>query len=258
VGRTHSGRRFALNADPTSQARLLELQGLDSTLDRLDHRRRTLPEAAAVAEIERRIADANDALVSARTRDADLAREQAKVEADVETVRARTERDQKRLDDGNVASPRELENLQSEIASLRRRRSELEDQILQIMEQREALQAEIDALTADVAKLEGERAELIKRRDQLLAEIDTEAATTKAARDVLAPQLPAELLGLYERLRASLGGVGAAALHRGQCQGCHLTLNPADLQRIRAAAPDEVVRCEECGRILVRTPESGL
>ena len=63
---------------------------------------------------------------------------------------------------------------------------------------------------------------------------------------------------MYEKLRASSGGVGAAALHRGRCEGCHLQLNTTDLNRLRDAPDDDVVRCEECRRILIRTDESGL
>ena len=74
----------------------------------------------------------------------------------------------------------------------------------------------------------------------------------------MAPEIPADLLALYDRIRADSGGIGAAPLHRGRCQGCQITLTPADLGRIRAEPADEVVRCEECRRILVRTAESGL
>lgn len=253
-----AARRNPLKVDPATQARLLEVQSLDTTLDRLAHRRRTLPEIGAIEDVERRLQEIHDSLVAARTADGDLAREQAKVEADVETVRARARRDQQRLDAGDVASPKELENLQSEIASLERRRGELEDAVLEIMEKREALQTEIETLEAESAKLTEEHAALMARRDAALAEIEREEAATTAARRSLVPEIPAELMTLYERLRASSGGIGAAALHRGRCEGCHLTLNPADLARIRAADPDDVVRCEECGRILIRTPESGL
>jgi predicted nucleic acid-binding Zn-ribbon protein len=224
----------------------------------LAHRHRTLPERAAVDELEGRLREVSDALIVARTLDSDLAREQKKAEADVDQVRARAERDQQRLDAGQVSSPRELENLQSEIASLDRRRSDLEDVVLEVMERREAAQSDITSLSAEAEKVASELSAATTRRDDLLAEIDTESASTVAAREQLAPRIPADLLALYERVRSSAGGVGAAALHRGRCEGCHLALNPADLARIRSAAAEEVLRCEECGRILVRTPDSGL
>ena len=247
-----------LNADPASQLRLLDLQALDTALDRLAHRRQTLPEIATIEALAARLREVDDALVVARTLDTDLAREQLKAEADVDQVRARAERDQQRLDAGSVGSPRELENLQSEIASLSKRRSDLEDVVLEVMERREAAQSDIAASSAEREKLAGESTAACAQRDRTFAEIDSEIATTTSARAAVARDIPAELLALYEKIRDSSDGVGAAALHRGRCEGCHLSLNPGDLGHMRDAAPDAVIRCEECRRILVRTPESGL
>jgi predicted nucleic acid-binding Zn-ribbon protein len=70
--------------------------------------------------------------------------------------------------------------------------------------------------------------------------------------------LSGELVALYEKVRAGSNGIGAAALYRGRCEGCHLQLNTTDLKRIHDAPPDDVLRCEECRRILVRTADSGL
>jgi predicted nucleic acid-binding Zn-ribbon protein len=240
------------------QARLLDLQALDAALDRLAHRRRTMPELTIIEEGDAVVRDLRDQQIAAETLDSDLAREQLKAEADVDQVRVRAERDQHRLDAGQVSSPRELENLQSEISSLSKRRSDLEDVVLEVMERRDAAQGSIGLLTSQleeaVAKLEGATA----RRDAQFGEIDAEVAATTAARAAVVPDISAELLALYEKIRATSGGVGAAALHRGRCEGCHLTLGPADLGRLRAAAADSVERCDECRRILVRTPESGL
>lgn len=234
------------------------MQALDSSIDRLVHRRDTLPELAAVTALTTQLAEIESALVVAATLDSDLAREQAKAEADVEQVRVRAERDQQRLDAGSVSSPRELENLQSEIASLGRRRSDLEDVVLDVMERREAAQADVSALTDAREKARAELAAATASRDAALQELDQTLATSKSSRESVVPEIPADLLALYEKIRAAADGVGAAALHRGRCEGCHLALNPGDLGRIRDAAPDAVLRCEECRRILVRTPESGL
>ena len=252
------GKGRPLNADPAAQQRLLDLQALDASLDRLEHRRRTLPELATLDEVTARLREVGDALVVAQTSESDLAREQAKAEADVDQVRTRAERDQQRLDSGSVSSARDLESLQSEIASLVKRRSDLEDVVLDVMERREAAQNDVASLTAERDKLSAEADAVASRRDELFAEIDTEQAATVSARAAVVPDIPADLLALYEKIRASSGGVGAAALYRGRCEGCHLALNPGDLGRIREAAADEVLRCEECRRILVRTAESGL
>lgn len=246
-----------MKASPETQLRLLELADLDAELSRLDHRRRALPETAEVNEIDARDAELRDALVAAQTGERDLAREQAKAEADVDQVRTRAARDRERLDAGQVSSPRDLEILQSEIASLARRQSELEDIALDVMERREGAQSTYDRLTAERAALAERRQVAAARRDEALGELDEQAGKAADRRAAVVAQVPGDLLGLYERMRAQ-HGVGAAALRRGRCEGCHLTLNTVDLNRIRAAAEDEVLRCEECRRILVRTPESGL
>lgn len=247
-----------MKAEPDDQLRLLDLQSLDTALDRLAHRRRTLPELAAADELAARVARLGDDVVLLQTEDSDLGREQSKIDADVEVVRSRMERDRQRLDAGQVSSPRELENLQSEIESLHRRQGDLEDAELEIMEKREVVQRRLNELVAEREQVALQLAETEQRRDATFAEIDAESEKTTQQRAELSAGLPAELLALYEKVRTSSAGVGAAALHRGRCEGCHLQLNTTDLNRLRDAPADDVARCEECRRILVRTAESGL
>jgi uncharacterized protein len=247
-----------VKASPEAQLRLLELADLDAELGRLEHRRRSLPEHAELAHRQERRKALSDELATLGAREGDLHREQAKADADVEQVRSRIARDRARLDAGQVSSPRELENLQSEIESLRRRQSDLEDAELDVMERREAVQARLTEASAERLAVENEVREITARRDAALAELAEQSGKAADRRAAVAAEEPADLLELYERLRAQHDGVGAAALRRGQCQGCHLSLNTVDRNAIRAAAPDEVVRCEECRRILVRTDESGL
>jgi predicted nucleic acid-binding Zn-ribbon protein len=246
-----------VKAAPEAQQRLLDLQDLDTALDRLTHRRRTLPELAEIERLDARLAELGDVVVSAETDVADLDREQSKAEQDVEQVRQRADRDQKRLDSGQVTSAKDLENLQSEIASLQRRQSALEEVVLEIMERYEAAEGRLSSLVEERSAAQTELTALAERRDAAAREIDDEMGATSSARTAVAKDISDDLLALYEKLRGQFG-VGAAALHRGQCQGCHLALNTTDLNRIRAAAADEVIRCEECRRILVRTAESGL
>jgi hypothetical protein len=247
-----------VKAASQDQLRLLDVQALDSTVDRLAHRRATLPEIEQIETLAARQNGIGDDIVRAETEDSDLGREQDRVDADVEVVRGRMQRDQQRLDAGQVGSPRELGNLQSEIASLHKRQSDLEDAELEVMEQREAIETRLTALRAEVEQVATTLAAATEKRDSTWAEIDAEAEKSSAQRAELAATLPEDLLALYEKLRSSSGGVGAAALHRGRCEGCHLQLNTTDLNHLRDAPDDDVVRCEECRRILVRTDESGL
>jgi predicted nucleic acid-binding Zn-ribbon protein len=195
--------------------------------------------------------------VAIATQIADFEREQQRADVDVEQVRQRKDRDQRRLDAGQVSSPKELESLQSEIASLDRRQASLEEVELEIMERLEDAQkraAEVANEREDVAR----RAQEVQRaRDAAWAHIDMDAGSAQQQRAAVT-DIPRDLLALYDKIRAERGGVGAAELRQRRCEGCRITIDPADLSRIRAAAADAVVRCEECRRILVRTAESGL
>ena len=246
-----------MRADPAVQLRLLDLQELDTKLGQLAHRRGGVTQIAELAELDRRAAELRDRQVAVRTAVSDLEREQAKADADVEQVRKRIARDRAMLDAGSVASARQLGDLQHEIDSLTKRVAALEDAELEVMEKLEDAQARAVAVAAEVDRLSEERAEAERARDAAFADVDAEAERVGAERARVVADIPADLLGLYDRIRAG-SGIGAAALHRGRCQGCQLTLTPADIGRIRGEAPDAVVRCEECRRILVRTAESGL
>ncbi|HET8615463.1 MAG TPA: C4-type zinc ribbon domain-containing protein [Actinomycetales bacterium] len=236
---------------------MLDVQALDTRLAQIAHRRRSLPELAELTELESRASALRDELVGAQTRASDVQRELTKAEADVELVRQRAARDQSRLESGS-GSHKELESLQHEIATLARRQSELEDTELEVMERLEAVTAEVERLTAEQADVQSRLDEVGGRRDAAWQQLDDEAARIASERSSTVAGIDAALLALYEKIRESAGGVGAAMLRARRCEGCRLELNPQELQTIRAAADDEVVRCEECRRILVRTGESGL
>ncbi|HUR75596.1 MAG TPA: C4-type zinc ribbon domain-containing protein [Sporichthya sp.] len=217
-----------------------------------------MPETATIAELTVRRDRVRDLLVAAETEESDIAREQIKAEADVDQVQQRAVRDQKRLDAGTVSSPKELESLQHEIASLARRQGDLEDAVLEIMERRESAQARIAELTAERDQIAADLERTVAALEAATAEIDSETATLGGERATLAGGLSGELVALYEKIRAGADGVGAAALRRGRCEGCHMELSTTDLNRMREMAEDAVVRCEDCRRILVRVSDSGL
>jgi len=245
-----------VNADPATQLRLLDLQAADTALGQLAHRRRNLPQLAALADAQQRAADLQNEVVDARTLADDVAAEQRRLESDVDTVRARAVRDESRLQAGGLPS-RELESLQHEIATLARRQSTLEDELLDVMERAEeadgALRAATERLAAVTAEVEGLEAE----RDAAFSEIDATVGRREPERVAIAAELPADLLALYERARTQ-SGTGAAMLRQRRCEACHIELSGSELAAVRHAEPDEVVRCDNCRAILVRTAESGL
>ncbi|MGA4684446.1 zinc ribbon domain-containing protein [Micromonospora sp. AB353] len=245
-----------MKADPKVQRRLLDLQAIDTALAQLAHRRRTLPERAELEALARELSALEDERVRAQVAVDDLDRDIARIEKDVDQVRARKSKDEARLASGSGPA-RELEAIQHELVSLNRRQSDLEDAELELMEQRETAQGVLDGIESRLTEARERRAATEQRRDDTLAEIAKEEEFKRTSRQPLAGDLPSDLVGLYDKIREDTG-LGAALLTGGRCGGCRLELSGADLARIRKADPDDVVRCEECRRIMVRTNESGL
>lgn len=245
-----------MKADPQSQRRLLDLAELDTSLAQLAHRRRNLPEYAELDRLDRELAALEDERVRAQVAVDDLDRDIARVDRDVEQVRARADRDRARLDAG-TGPAKELEALQHELGTLARRQAELEDAELELMEKREQAQSQLDDVLGRLAQAREAHTQTVQRRDAALAEIDKDTDQKTSARAPLVAELPADLVALYEKVRESTG-IGAALLRHGRCGGCRLELSGSEKSRVRSAPADEVIQCEECRRILVRTEESGL
>lgn len=245
-----------MQADPADQERLLDLAACDTALTQIAHRRRTLPELAEVERLDGVLRGLSDDRVRAQVTVDDLDRDIARLERDVDQVRQRAARDKQRLESGQ-GSAKELEGLQHELASLGRRQGELEDGELELMEQRETAQSGLQEVENKVEEVRAERDGVEERKDAALAELTADEQRRTQERGTLAGGVPADLLALYERIRGNTG-MGAAMLRARRCEGCRIELSGSALAEVRNAAPDDVVRCEECGRILVRTKESGL
>ncbi|MET0822354.1 MAG: C4-type zinc ribbon domain-containing protein [Aeromicrobium sp.] len=246
-----------MKADPTAQAALLELQAQDSILAQLQHRKNTLPELAEIVELEARAKELDGQRIEHDTAVSDLTRAQTKADAEVEQVKARRTRDEERLSSGAVSNPKDLASLQHELVALERRIGTLEDDELEIMESLEEAQARLTNVQGDLAAVTAELEQKIAARDAAIAVLDQQAADAQAERGTVVGGVPADLIGLYDKLRSQYG-TGAAALRARRCEGCRLEINGADLRELAAQPDDEVLRCPECSRILIRTPESGL
>ncbi|MGI8434483.1 MAG: zinc ribbon domain-containing protein [Nocardioidaceae bacterium] len=240
------------------QLRLLDLQQVDATVDQLAHRLRTLPSQAELTRLTERHDEVADQHGRALTAVDDLAREQRKADADVEQVKARRTRDRQRIDQGVISDPRQLQAMQHEVETLDRRISDLEDTELEVMERLEQAQTSRDELGSELSEIQVELQRVRGERDAAATDIARQADHARAERDLLVADLPEVLLALYDKLRAQLGGVAVGALHQRRCGGCRLDIGAAEMARIATAPSDEVLRCEECNRILVRTPESGV
>lgn len=234
------------------------MQQIDSRRAQLRHRRNNLAQLTELATLNTERAIVRDRVRDAQIEVDDLTAEQTKAEADVEQVRVRRARDRKRMDEGQITNPKDLTRMTHELESLERRVSKLEDDELEIMEQLETAQATLNRANEELTAIDQRVADLEAERDEQWRDIDAEAAEVEASRASATEGIPADLLALYERLRASKDGLGAALLRARECGGCRLTLDHLELAAVKAAPADEVIRCEECSRIMVRTNESGL
>ncbi|MGW5645129.1 zinc ribbon domain-containing protein [Saccharopolyspora sp. NPDC003752] len=242
-----------MKADPAVQRRLLDLAEADAELNRVEHRRRTLPELEQIGQAEGEVRAKRDELVVAQTAFSDLDREVKRLENEVDQVRARERRDRDLMAAG--ASAKQLEDLEHELQTLARRQGILEDEQLEVMEQREALETNVTKSREAVAAAEERLADIQSRRDEALADLEVAETRRKTERDLITKAMPADLLALYERIRAQRG-VAAGLLQGARCGACRIELDRSALTEVREAAADDVVRCEECGAILVRTGEN--
>lgn len=245
-----------MKADRSVQLVLLDVQALDSELSQLAHRQKNLPEHQQIAELDTQLAAHHERRVASETQVSDLERALKKQEQEVELVQTRRARDEDRLNSGAVTNPKDLTNLQNEIAALERRIATLEDEELELMETLEEARTTAAEVAELIATAEAQREELVAARDRQIAEFDERRVTLTADRADLEPRIPADLAALYAKLGAQHGGLAVAALERGRCGGCHLELNGSDLREVMGKPADDVVRCPECSRILIRTLDS--
>ncbi|SEQ10165.1 hypothetical protein SAMN05216188_10266 [Lentzea xinjiangensis] len=242
-----------MKADPAVQRRLLDLAAVDAELARVTHRRRTLPEIAEIAEAEQQVRAKQDALVAVETTLTDLDRDVKRQETEIDQVRARGERDRKLMQSGSVGA-KQLTELEHELATIQRRQGILEDDLLELMERREAMEADANFARVELDKATEKLEDAKRRRDAALADLESTETKRTAERSTMARGFPDDLLKVYDRQREQRG-IGAAAFQSRRCGACRIELDSGAVSKLKEAAADEVVRCEECGAILVRIGE---
>ena len=240
-----------MKASPEHQNLLIELQLIDTAISHLKIKLANLPEREQITAIHTRLENTAVELAVVETELADVAIDLRRIEVDVEQVADRIKKDESRLSSG-AGSPKELEQLQHELGTLAKRKSELEDGELEVMLKHDAVKARVDELQNDQVGLKQLELELNIRLENATTEIQREISIQQAERGQLAPKIEATLVELYEKVRTSNDGVGAALLVGNKCEGCHLSINAIEIERIKSLPADEIIRCEECRRILVR------
>jgi len=238
-----------MSDQPRGAAQLLKLQEVDSSLDRLRARRATLEGGAEAEAARQRMRAAETVAGELRLAIDEVSQAVRRLEGDAEGFEQKISGEERRMFDGSVANPKELESIQAEVTNLRNRKSRVEDEVLENMERREELEAQLAVAEKGVEESRTGLSDLMGESEEELQQIERDIARLEAERDALTPAIDQELLDLYEDLRRQKKGVGAAALVDGVCQGCHQQLSPVALDRLRRT--DGVRRCEHCRRILV-------
>jgi predicted nucleic acid-binding Zn-ribbon protein len=240
-----------MKASPSDQRQILDVAAFDQRTTGLNHKAQVLAEHALLASVSIKSHNARDLRIGAQTELSDVKRELLRAEADVEQIVMRITRDEARLNGGS-ASPKELEQLQHEVGTLGVRRAELEEVELEVMMRIDEINSRITELTAQEASFAAEITDLEIRKENALAAFNTELESIATERAATLSTVAPDFIALYEKIRTSNNGTGAAALIAGACNGCHLSINAVELKRISDVAEDEVIRCEECRCILVR------
>jgi predicted nucleic acid-binding Zn-ribbon protein len=231
---------------------LLAVQDLDTALDQHAHRRSTAPERAELAALESRLGSVDQRLADAVARRDEVAGREARLEAELTQTEARIAEVNKRLYGGTISATRELMAMTDDVQSMERRAADLEERALEVLEEREPLDAEVAAIEGEKASLLESRADVEAQLRQVLADIDREVDALNEQRASIVGGVPDDLVAVYTRLRARLGGTGAARLVGSSCGGCHLTLPATELDQLKRQPADALVFCDQCGRILVR------
>ena len=240
-----------MKATPEDQDLLIELQLIDSQVTQAKVKLNGLPEIEQITAIRARLENTAVELNVVETELADVAIELRRSELEVEQVDDRIKKDENRLNSG-TGTPKELEQFQHELVTLAKRKSELEDSELEILMKHDGIKSRVDELLNDQVGLKQLELELNVRLENSKTEIDKVLAELGASRWALLPKIDVALVALYEKIRQSAYGVGAALLTGNKCDGCHLAINAVELERIKGLEMDEIIRCEECRRILVR------
>jgi predicted nucleic acid-binding Zn-ribbon protein len=237
------------NVEPAALRRLLELQHEDTAIKQLLHRRASLPEAQELAEVNERLAELTADLEIATKQFQEAEREQARLEGEISLVDDKITREEQRMFSGGVSNPKELSALQAEVESLKRKKGGIEDELLEVLVQKDQAAATLDSIRNEHAATEARSKELSEVVGGLMKDVDADLEQHRGQREGIVPDIPADLVELYEKLREQKGGIGAAALVAGTCEGCHTKLPAKEVERVRSEGG--LQRCDNCRRILV-------
>jgi predicted nucleic acid-binding Zn-ribbon protein len=239
--------------DPWAYLRILDIQAFDTSLDQIAHKLKNLPEIIEAEKLRAQFEQLKYREVAGITEAADRELDVRKAESDVDQVRMRLEKDSQLLISGSISDSKQLTELQHEVDSLKRRQNLLEDEEIAVLQQLEDAQKNLDSIRIELDRVTQE----LQKADEIatirVANIEIEREKIASERIAESESVPEELLKLYEKVRTDNRGIGASRFSTGQCEGCRIQFSNADLNKFKNAADGELLRCEECRAILVKS-----
>jgi hypothetical protein len=229
----------------TTVAELFALQETDLAIDSL---RQRLEDVIGRLQEPRDLLEMRDEVARLRKELLDLRHRQREAEWEVEELRRKAKAVEDKLYGGSVRNPKELQDLQADLDSLRRQLSRKEDALLELMlqgdEQESALKEKESLLARREEEWRTEEAALQSQRESLEAEL----ASLEERRREQAARINGSALQLYQELRSRRQGRAVARVERGLCGGCRITLPTSLIQQARSG--NSLVQCMSCERIL--------
>lgn len=229
---------------------LKDLQDIDSKVDRLEARRASLPQAEELEILreELRKLELERNGLEGRLREEE--HKQKKMEGELELVSLKIEKEEKKLYSGTIASPKELSGIQEEIRSLKKQKDDQETELLEELDVVDELKHKVEEAESIIRENSQRLTRLEEEYGKLLSEIKKEIAELRESREKITPQIPDDVLALYEKLREEKRGIAVAELKDGTCQGCRMELPAEEVDKILHS--DELWQCDYCKRILIR------
>lgn len=228
---------------------LLTLASLDLNLERDSNQAQQILDGGQMTQIRSAQRELALQLLEANNRCESLTLELKRATADVSVVEERIKKDRDQLN--QTSSSKDAQGIESELASLARRKSELEDATLGIMEELESAETAASKIKADKELVDTDVEQLEAAAAQELMKLQSGIALARQQRQQLCERLAPELVELYEK--KAKRGIAAARLIGRDCNACHISLTAAAFDDFVSRATDEVSFCPECQAILVRS-----
>jgi predicted nucleic acid-binding Zn-ribbon protein len=232
-------------------AQLLVVQGHDTLIGQLRHRHEHHSLRDDLAAVQVQMAEVDVQIEAIKVRRHDLDRERKRIDDEVAKVQSKRDDINRKLYDGSVTATKDLLAMQDEAKSMAKRQSGMEDEELEFMEQIEAVSGELAEAEANRVTLDENAQSVTSELEAALKEIVAQVASETDVRATDVSQVPSELMTEYEKLRGQLGGIAVARLNGSICDGCHMTLSAVTVDRAKHAPEDAVIKCDECGRLLI-------